>query len=93
MGNLTKDGQQLRMTQEGAAHDQLVVYEEGRGDSHPEADALVHVQLTCGLVDYRVNSVTYIERLLGSCSGDAHGISAWLEETWAVTDLGKLLRW
>jgi hypothetical protein len=32
-----------------AAHDQLAVYEEGRGDDHPEADALVHVQLTCGL--------------------------------------------
>src|SRR5688500_17381362 len=51
MGNLTKYGQQLRMAQEGAAHDQLVVYEEGRGDNHPEADALVHVQLTSGLVD------------------------------------------
>jgi hypothetical protein len=37
-----------------AAHDQPVVYEEGRSDSHPEADALVHVQLTCGLADYRV---------------------------------------
>jgi hypothetical protein len=33
----------------GAAHDQPVVCEEGRGDSHPEADALVHVQLICGL--------------------------------------------
>jgi hypothetical protein len=32
-----------------AAHNQLAVYEEGRGDDHPEADALVHVQLTCGL--------------------------------------------
>jgi hypothetical protein len=32
-----------------AAHDQLVVYEEGRDDGHPEADALVHAQLTCGL--------------------------------------------
>jgi hypothetical protein len=34
-----------------AAHDQPVVDEEGRSDSHPEADALVHVQLTCGLAD------------------------------------------
>jgi hypothetical protein len=33
----------------GAAHDQPVVCEEGRGDGHPEADALVHVQLICGL--------------------------------------------
>jgi hypothetical protein len=43
------------MTMEGAAHNQLAVYEEGRGDCHPEADALVHVQLTCGLANYRVN--------------------------------------
>jgi hypothetical protein len=42
-------------TAEGAAHDQLVVYEEGRSDSHPEADALVHVQLTCGLAYYGAN--------------------------------------
>jgi hypothetical protein len=34
----------------GIAHDQLVVLEEGQGGGHPEADALVHVQLTCGLV-------------------------------------------
>lgn len=33
-----------------SAHDQLAVYEEGRGDGHPEADALVHVQLIYGLV-------------------------------------------
>ena len=39
---------------EEAAHDQPVVYVEGRSDNHPEADALVHVQLTCGLADYRV---------------------------------------
>ena len=39
---------------EGTAHNQLVVYEEGRGGSHPEADALVHVQLICGLVCCRV---------------------------------------
>jgi hypothetical protein len=32
-----------------SAHNQLAVYEEGRGDGHPEADALVHVQLICGL--------------------------------------------
>jgi hypothetical protein len=31
-----------------AAHDQPVVYEEGRGNCHPEADALVHVQLIGG---------------------------------------------
>jgi hypothetical protein len=43
------------VTVEGAAHDQLVVYEEGRSDSHPEADALVHVQLTCGLACYGAN--------------------------------------
>jgi hypothetical protein len=33
-----------------SAHNQLAVYEEGRGDGHPEADALVHVQLIYGLV-------------------------------------------
>ena len=54
MGNLTKASRQLRMTLEGAAHDQLAVYEEGRGDSHPEADALVDVQLTCGLANERI---------------------------------------
>jgi hypothetical protein len=54
MGNLTEADQQLAMTLEGAAHNQLAVYEEGRGDSHPEADALVDVQLTCGLAIYRV---------------------------------------
>jgi hypothetical protein len=32
-----------------SAHNQLAVYEEGRGDGHPEADALVHVQLIYGL--------------------------------------------
>ncbi len=42
------------MTLEGAAHNQLAVYEEGRGNSHPEADALVHVQLTCGLAAYHI---------------------------------------
>jgi hypothetical protein len=35
-----------------SAHDQLAVYEEGRGDGHPEADALVHVQLIYGLVGH-----------------------------------------
>ena len=44
---------------EGTAHNQLVVYEEGRGGSHPEADALVHVQLICGLVCYRVTRWPY----------------------------------
>jgi hypothetical protein len=34
----------------GPAHDQPAVSEEGRGDGHPEADALVNVQLICGLV-------------------------------------------
>jgi hypothetical protein len=33
----------------GPAHDQPAVSEEGRGDGHPEADALVNVQLICGL--------------------------------------------
>jgi predicted RNA-binding protein with EMAP domain len=45
------------MAIEEAAHDQPVVYEEGRSGNHPEADALVHVQLTCGLADYTVNHV------------------------------------
>ena len=39
----------MEMHQRGAAHDQLVVCEEGRGDGYPEADALVYVQLICGL--------------------------------------------
>jgi hypothetical protein len=43
------------MTERRAAHDQLVVHEEGRDDGHPEADALVHVQLTCGLACYSVD--------------------------------------
>ena len=42
------------MILEAAAHDQPAVYEEGRSDNHPEADALVHVQLTYGLAYYRV---------------------------------------
>ena len=45
----------MRLSMEEAAHDQPVVYVEGRSDNHPEADALVHVQLTCGLANYRVN--------------------------------------
>jgi hypothetical protein len=40
-----------------SAHNQLAVYEEGRGDGHPEADALVHVQLIYGLVG-RVGKLT-----------------------------------
>ena len=39
----------MEMHLRGAAHDQPAVYEEGRGEGHPEADALVHVQLICGL--------------------------------------------
>jgi hypothetical protein len=39
---------------EGAAHNQPDVCEEGRSVDHPEADALVHVQLTCGLAYHRV---------------------------------------
>jgi hypothetical protein len=51
------DSRRTRLTssaQEAAAHDQPAVYEEGRSDNHPEADALVHVQLTCGLAYCRV---------------------------------------
>ena len=47
------------MTYGRDAHNQLVVYEEGRGDSHPEADALVPVQLICGLVGYHVKRVLH----------------------------------
>jgi hypothetical protein len=36
-----------------AAHDQPAVYEEGRSDDHPEADALVHVPLIGGLAYFR----------------------------------------
>ena len=36
------------LTQSREAHDQLAVNEEGRGDDHPEADALVHAQLHRG---------------------------------------------
>jgi hypothetical protein len=39
---------------EEAAHDQPVVYVEGRSDNHSEADALVHVQLICGLANHMV---------------------------------------
>jgi hypothetical protein len=49
VGNLTKSEEKKELPMEGAAHDQLVGYGEGRSDNHPEADALVHVQLTCGL--------------------------------------------
>jgi hypothetical protein len=49
MGNLSKSEEEMELPTEGAAHDQLVGYGEGRSDNHPEADALVHVQLTCGL--------------------------------------------
>jgi hypothetical protein len=49
MGNLSKSEEEMESPIEGAAHDQLVGYGEGRSDNHPEADALVHVQLTCGL--------------------------------------------
>ena len=35
---------------EGTAHDQPGMYEEGRSGNHPEADALVHALLICGLV-------------------------------------------
>jgi hypothetical protein len=55
MENLSKTEERVELSSEEAAHDQLVAYEEGRSDSHPEADALVHVQLTCGLASYRVN--------------------------------------
>jgi hypothetical protein len=50
------------MHMERAAHNQLVMYEEGRGGSHPEADALVHVQLICGLVGYRVTRCLIIAK-------------------------------
>lgn len=49
VGILTKVQQGLVRSRKEAAHDQLAVHEEGRGDGHPKADALVHVQLTCGL--------------------------------------------
>jgi hypothetical protein len=39
---------------EAAAHNQPDVCEEGRSVDHPEADALVHVQLTCGLAYHRI---------------------------------------
>jgi len=55
MENLSKTKGEVELSLEEAAHDQLVAYEEGRSDNHPEADALVHVQLTCGLASYRVN--------------------------------------
>jgi hypothetical protein len=45
----------MELSIEEAAHDQLVAHAEGRSDSHSEADALVHVQLTCGLASYGVN--------------------------------------
>ena len=38
----------VQLTHLREAHDQLAVIEEGRGDDHPEADALVHVQLHRG---------------------------------------------
>jgi hypothetical protein len=55
MGNLSKNKGRVELSLEETAHDQLVAYEEGRSDSHPEADALVHVQLTCGLASHYVN--------------------------------------
>jgi len=58
--------EEIGLSLEEAAHDQPVVYVEGRSDNHPEADALVHVQLTCGLANYGVN------RLLQNYRYDAH---------------------
>jgi hypothetical protein len=60
MENLSKTEGRVEESLEKTAHDQLVAYEEGRSDSHPEADALVHVQLTCGLANYRVDCCSAI---------------------------------
>ena len=66
MGNLSKTERRVEVSMEEAAHGQLVAYEEGRSDDHPEADALVHVQLTCGLAKYHVNRLLCNNRLLCS---------------------------
>jgi hypothetical protein len=57
MGNLSESEGKMESSMGGAAHGQLVGYGEGRSDNHPEADALVHVQLTCGLAYYRINQL------------------------------------
>jgi hypothetical protein len=59
------------MTERRAAHDQLVVHEEGRDDGHPEADALVHVQLTCGLAYYGVDHLFHHAKMQYSASAGA----------------------
>jgi hypothetical protein len=69
MGNLAKNSRQQEMTLEGAAHNQLAVYEEGRGNSHPEADALVHVQLTCGLATYRITRLRIMKNFWADVLG------------------------
>src|SRR5262245_6857334 len=50
-----------------SAHNQLAVYEEGRGDAHPEADALVHVQLIYGLVGRACKLTIDAPRAAGRC--------------------------
>jgi hypothetical protein len=65
---LTTNAEKCAIPERGAAHDQLVVYEEGRGDGHPEADALVHVQLTYGLACCRSGSLLRNGGTLGSAA-------------------------
>ena len=94
MGDLAKYSRQLEMILEGAAHNQLAVYEEGRGDSHPEADALVHVQLTCGLAIYRVARLRIMKRFCADVLGPRMASLLDLMDT-SGTDSGgsELLGW
>ena len=59
-----------------AAHDQPAVYEEGRDDDHPEADALVNVQLICGLVCHAGDALSYALRTVRHVSHPMHAHAA-----------------
>jgi hypothetical protein len=72
----------------GAAHNQLVVYEEGRGDSHPEADALVHVQPICGLASYHVNCLPHQCKILGRCPIGGLNVPSRFQQTVAAAASG-----
>jgi hypothetical protein len=72
-----------------AAHDQPVVYEEGRSDSHSEADALVHVQLICGPAKDALEGLHCTEE------HEAHGMQTGLEIVKSSIDFSceRLMRW
>jgi len=90
MGKLTNLGGTLGVRLARAAHNQLVVYEEGRDDSHPEADALVHVQPICGLASYHINRSLHQCKMQGRGPRRRLNVLSRCQETGATADSGGM---